>query len=95
MATDYTDPKKAETYSEGIVSDKLSLRPVILNVIGNIKDKNILDLGCGSGKYSIVFAEMGAIVTGVDISKKQIELAQKINPHKNIDFLQKTTSTKA
>lgn len=38
---------------------------------------NILDLGCGPGLYSEIFAEKGHSVTGVDISKNSIEYAQK------------------
>lgn len=88
MATDYTNKQKSDTYSEGITSDKLSLRPKILEVIGNISGKKILDLGCGSGKYSIIFARMGAHVTGIDISTEQIKNAEEISSHKNIEYLQ-------
>ena len=37
----------------------------------------VLDVGCGSGRFSVVLAEMGAAVTGVDISPKMIDYAQK------------------
>lgn len=41
------------------------------------KGENILDLGCGEGYFSHTFAKIGARITGVDNSKKLIELAKK------------------
>jgi ubiquinone/menaquinone biosynthesis C-methylase UbiE len=38
---------------------------------------NILDLGCGPGLYTELFAKKGHSVTGIDISKTSIEYAQK------------------
>ena len=45
-----------------------------------LKDKRILDVGCGFGKDLIYFEKKGAIVYGIDASKKMIELAKKNNP---------------
>ena len=39
--------------------------------------KSILDLGCGTGKHDFLFAEKGYKVTGVDISKKMIAIANE------------------
>jgi SAM-dependent methyltransferase len=36
----------------------------------------LLDLGCGSGTYSVWFAELGAQVVGLDLSETMISLAQ-------------------
>lgn len=43
-------------------------------MIGNIKDKNILDVGCGPGKDSLSFK--GANYIGIDISKEYIDEAK-------------------
>ena len=40
-------------------------------------NKTILDIGCGSGRISLLLAEKGAKVTGVDYSLKMIELANE------------------
>ena len=40
-------------------------------------EKRIVDLGCGSGRLSRLFAEAGHRVTGVDNSEEQIKLAKK------------------
>jgi ubiquinone/menaquinone biosynthesis C-methylase UbiE len=36
----------------------------------------ILDVGCGTGELSLLFSEMGHEVTGIDISRKMIEIAK-------------------
>nr|ADQ54416.1 methyltransferase [uncultured marine crenarchaeote E37-7F] len=51
--------------------------PAMLNLIGDVKEKKVLDAGCGYGFYSLLLAKKGAIVTGIDISEKNIELAKK------------------
>lgn len=49
-----------------------------------LKDKKLLDLGCGDGSDLKVFAERGAIIYGVDASKSMVELALKNTNQKAI-----------
>jgi 2-polyprenyl-3-methyl-5-hydroxy-6-metoxy-1,4-benzoquinol methylase len=42
---------------------------------GNVAGKRILDIGCGSGRYSLRFALGRAEVVGVDVSEKMLEIA--------------------
>lgn len=46
-------------------------------VLGQLKGKSVLDVGCGDGENAMNFAKLGAQVTGIDISPKAIELARK------------------
>ncbi|MFX1286438.1 MAG: class I SAM-dependent methyltransferase [Promethearchaeota archaeon] len=46
-----------------------------LGLLGNVKGKRILELGCGGGQNSIVLAKWGAKVIGLDISEIQLECA--------------------
>jgi len=49
-----------------------------LRLLGDLRDKRVLDIGCcGEGTNSILLAKLGAQVTGVDISPKSIELAER------------------
>ena len=38
--------------------------------IDNIKNKKVLELGCGGGQCSIFLSKNGAICSGIDISEK-------------------------
>ena len=49
-----------------------------LNLLGNVKGKRVLEIGCGGGQCSIAFAKKGAICTGIDISKGQLKYAEKL-----------------
>ncbi|MEN6325121.1 MAG: class I SAM-dependent methyltransferase [Syntrophomonas sp.] len=62
------------------------LIPETLKILGDIKGKRILDLGCGEGGYSRLFASEGAIVTGVDYSKSLINEALKLNQANEIEY---------
>lgn len=50
-----------------------------LKLLGNIKNKKILEIGCGGGQCSIAFAKQGALCTGIDISKEQLKYAEKLS----------------
>jgi SAM-dependent methyltransferase len=59
------------------------LDPIILEVLGDIKGKHILDAGCGDGYLSRKLASRGALVTAVEISQKMLDFAileQKKSP---------------
>jgi ubiquinone/menaquinone biosynthesis C-methylase UbiE len=49
--------------------------PAMFEMLGNIRAKKTLDLGCGEGYNSRIMARKGAKVTGVDFSKKMIQAA--------------------
>lgn len=46
----------------------------------DIKDKTILDFGCGSGRWVEFFCNLGAKYIGVDISEEMIELSKSRYP---------------
>jgi ubiquinone/menaquinone biosynthesis C-methylase UbiE len=50
--------------------------PAFLEFIGDLAGKVVLDAGCGEGYNARMLAQRGARMTGVDISKKMIELAR-------------------
>lgn len=62
------------------------LIPETLKNLGDIKGKRILDLGCGEGGYSRLFASKGAIVIGVDYCENLINEALKQNQAKEIEY---------
>jgi len=64
----------------------------VLNQLGNIKNKKILDLGSGFGDYVKSYSARGAIVTGIDNSEKFITYAKK-RKIKNAQFIKHDIST--
>lgn len=51
------------------------IMPQMLKFLGDVKGKQILDLGCGEGGYSRELAQRGARVTAVDCSEPAIRYA--------------------
>lgn len=50
--------------------------PVQRSLVGDVKGKRLLDVGCGAGYFSRLMADAGADVTGIDISPRMIEHAR-------------------
>ena len=50
----------------------------ILDNIGEIKDKRILDLGCGAGESGVYFALKGGQCVSTDYSPIMMETARKL-----------------
>jgi ubiquinone/menaquinone biosynthesis C-methylase UbiE len=51
--------------------------PKIVKLFKAKRVKNVLDLGCGSGRHSVYLAKQGFDVYGIDIAKHGIEIAKK------------------
>ena len=49
-----------------------------LKLLGDVKGKKILEIGCGGAQCSISFAKQGAICTAIDISKTQLAYSKKL-----------------
>lgn len=61
----------------------------------DLRDKKILDVGCGGGILSEALAKAGGLITGIDLSESAIEIAKKhqnssvqdnSNQNLNIDY---------
>ena len=63
--------KIAVQYTDGYTEDELQL-------IGPVKGKRVLEIGCGGAQCSIAFARQGARVTGIDVAQAQIEIATQL-----------------
>jgi len=55
-----------------------------LQLIGDVRGKRVLEIGCGGGQCSIAFAKRGAIATGVDVSDEQIAFARKLAKQEDV-----------
>lgn len=48
--------------------------------LGEVHDRRVLHLACGTGAETVGFAELGASVTGVDASEEALEAARERGP---------------
>ncbi len=61
--------------------------PIMKSMLPDLKNKSILDLGCGSGDMDKYFISCGAKkVMATDISVNMIDCAKVVNSDKNIDY---------
>ena len=70
-AADFNLPKIARRY-EGARGQARYCLAVAYESLGDLTGKRVLDVGCGLGENSLLFAWWGAQVTGVDISGASI-----------------------
>jgi 2-polyprenyl-3-methyl-5-hydroxy-6-metoxy-1,4-benzoquinol methylase len=68
------DPRVVRRYS---LSGRTYPKQCALSVIGRLEGARVLDVGCGDGENAILLARLGAQVTGIDVSPRAIELAEK------------------
>jgi len=65
-------PTDAPSYGPGLPTER------DLRLIGDVRGKRVLDLGCGGGQASIAFARQGASAIAVDSSTEQIAYARQL-----------------
>lgn len=61
--------------SRGTVVERL---PFVMARARTWKPATVLDVGCGSGRFSVPLAQEGATVTGLDFAPDMVELAKKM-----------------
>lgn len=61
---------------------------ITLNLVGDVKNQRILDVGCGTGRYCELLAKREANVVGIDPSRKMLKYAKKkITPSCKFELL--------
>lgn len=75
-------------YDKFIAPNQDKLFKQIKNIIS--QDSTVLDFGCGTGRLSFQLADKCEKVVGLDLSIKNISVAEsnlKLNPHNNLSFV--------
>ena len=71
-----------ETYARwrgsevGATTERLERR-LILELVGDVDGRKVLDIGCGDGAFAVELWKHGAIVSGVDTSAEMIKAARR------------------
>ena len=77
---------KSEFYQmDAFLKGKNVLKPVELNLLGEVQNRSILHLQCHFGQDTLSLARMGAKVTGIDLSPAAIEKARELNSQLQLD----------
>ena len=78
-----------EVYQHRNEADAKELVQLILKNVSLDRNASVLDLACGAGRHSILFAKRGFKVTAVDLSDNLLRVAKKSAEKNkvNIDFL--------
>ncbi|GAA0362992.1 class I SAM-dependent methyltransferase [Bacillus horti] len=82
MNMDFHDRKNSSSYTNRQI-DTLWLDTI--KGLVEVKDKKVLDIGCGGGLYSACFAQLGAKqVIGLDFSAEMVKTAENENMYPDI-----------
>ncbi|HCC38019.1 MAG TPA: class I SAM-dependent methyltransferase [Treponema sp.] len=80
-----------EHFKKAIQNKSHRFNPIIEEELGDISGKSVIHLQCNTGADTVLLAQKGAIVTGVDLVPENIfyagKMAQELNI-KNIDFIE-------
>lgn len=60
----------------GDFSHRYIIYPALAEILGDVANKKILDLGCGTGTLSRILAKENAEVTGIDNAKEMLKIAK-------------------
>lgn len=83
---------RAKQIKEGLdLSYDYVLIPTVLKLLEPCDHSRVIDIGCGPGVLSKKFAALAVSVTGIDMSKKMIQIArQGISTESNLTFVKST-----
>jgi len=88
----YKDPSTAETFDArrfgGPIGEIVaaSQARVLLDMVGEIHGRTVLDVGTGTGRAALLLAAAGAKVTGVDASEEMLAIARQRAARESIEL---------
>ncbi len=70
---------------EGFLKSRNSLNEIETDLLGDLNNKSLLHLQCHFGMDTLSYANLGAQVTGIDLSDKAIEKANHLKEKLNLE----------
>jgi ubiquinone/menaquinone biosynthesis C-methylase UbiE len=66
----------ADAYSRALDPEGLGLvDPILTKLVGDVAGREVLSLACGQGQDARMLAQLGATVTGIDVSEEMLRYA--------------------
>jgi ubiquinone/menaquinone biosynthesis C-methylase UbiE len=85
--TEYTDASAERAWAQEEIAWGVFERPESeLNILGDVRGLDIVELGCGTAYFSAWLARRGARVVGVDPTPAQLETARRMQSETGIEF---------
>jgi ubiquinone/menaquinone biosynthesis C-methylase UbiE/ADP-ribose pyrophosphatase YjhB (NUDIX family) len=56
-----------------------------LGLVGDVRGKRVLEIGCGGGQCTIAFARRGALAVGKDLSDEQVAFARELAASEGVE----------
>ena len=81
---DYAKDYDQKVWETGDLDHRETLNPVVFKLLWDVKNKKILDLGCGQWYFSRLLTKQWANVTGIDISEDLIKIGVQRNQEQNL-----------
>lgn len=72
--------------SSGLAWGVWQIPEASLDILGDVKGRDILELGCGAAQWSIALAKKGARPVALDISETQLAHARRLMDEAGVEF---------
>jgi ubiquinone biosynthesis O-methyltransferase len=69
----------------GATTERLESQ-LVLELVGDVDGRRVLDVGCGDGELALELTKRGAVVTGIDASAAMIDAAKRRATQYNVDI---------
>jgi len=83
---EYTDANAERAWSRELTWGMWGAREDELHALPDVRDKDVVELGCGTAYIAAQIARRGARVVGVDVTPAQLETARRMQKQFALDF---------
>ena len=85
--TEYTDASAARAWAQAEIAWGVFETPESeLNILGDVRGLDVVELGCGTAYFSAWLARRGARIVGVDPTPAQLATARRLQHETGIEF---------